>query len=173
MVVEINNGLLVSLERLLSDNEEVTYRGKTVKFEQSEKNPMVYTAQTKISDEEKKAGNSDYRFIFSVEDALGKVTVQKVIPEEVEKSDEFKDLTDSEKVTKLNSIAYQHRKQEPTDTKGAGGSRQLDSVLLESASQSSSTSSNREQQPQQQKEQQQQTPKKGEKEKGRSQFSDL
>jgi hypothetical protein len=115
---EIRDGQIFTLDEIKSN--QFTYRGKEVKFEQNENNPNVYEGKIELSDEEKQAGNPERSFSFNIGTAQGIVSLYTAPPD----TEDFQDLTDSEKVTKLNSIEYQHNTTEPTDT-GEG----LDAVL--------------------------------------------
>lgn len=115
---EIRDGQILNLDQI--KNNQFTYKGKEVKFEQNENNPNVYEGKIVSSDEEKKAGNLESSFSFNIGTAQGVVSLYTAPPD----SEDFQDLTDSEKVTKLNSLGFQHNTNEPTDV-GEG----LDAVL--------------------------------------------
>lgn len=120
---EIKDGSILAISTIEGNN--FTFNGKPIKFEQDKNSPTLYTARTQLSKQEKDAGNLETALTFSVGDATGIISAVTCPPE----TEDFKDLTDSEKITKLNSIAYQHNTIEPTDV-GVG----LDGVLQKSYS---------------------------------------
>jgi hypothetical protein len=148
MAKELKEGLILTLDQVKTDS--FTYKGKEIKLEQDENNPLVFRGQTKLSKKEEEAGNLNTAFVYNAGLASGTVNSYTVIPE----TDDFKDLTDSEKVTKLNSIEYQFGK-EPTDQ-----GEQLDHVLQNSVdtTPSQDKQTQQQQQQQQQKESQQKEP---------------
>lgn len=115
---ELKEGQILTLDEI--QNNTYTYRGQELKFEKSDVSPSVFTAKTTLSQEEKDQGNLERHFAFNAGTASGTV-ISYVAPPD---TGVFKELSDSEKVTKLNSIAYQHNTNEPVDT-GDG----LDTVL--------------------------------------------
>jgi hypothetical protein len=128
-MTELFDGLILSLNNV---NDEFTFMGKPIKLEQDKNNPNLYTATQDLSDEEKAAGNNLQSAItLSIGTPEGTVSIRQMPPD----TDEFKDLNDAEKLTKLNSIKYQFGA-EPTD-KGLG----LDAVLQTSATTNSTKSS--------------------------------
>lgn len=117
MAKELKEGLILTLDQVKTDS--FTYKGKEIKLEQDENNPLVFRGQTKLSKEEEKAGNLNTAFVYNAGLASGVINASIVIPD----TDDFRDLNDAEKVTKLNSIEYQFGT-EPTDQ-----GNQLDAVL--------------------------------------------
>lgn len=115
---ELKAGAILTLDQISTLN--FTYKGKDIKFERSESNPNVFTARTYLTQEEKEAGNLDTAFTFNAGVAVGEVSAYQLAPE----TPEFQKLTDAEKFTKLNSVAFTHNTSEPVDT-GDG----LDTVL--------------------------------------------
>lgn len=119
-MTELFEGLILTVDQ--AKNGSFTFKGKEVKLEQDKNNPLVFSGKTKLTKEEEKAGNLNVGFTYNAGIATGTVNTYIVIPE----TDDFKDLNDAEKITKLNSIEYQFGA-EPTDT-GKG----LDHVLQNS-----------------------------------------
>lgn len=117
---ELREGLILTVDQV--KNGSFTFKGKEVKLEQDKNNPLVFTGQTKLTEDQVKAGNLNVGFTYNAGIATGTVNSYTVIPD----TDDFKDLNDAEKVTKLNSIEYQFGT-EPTDT-----GNQLDHVLQNS-----------------------------------------
>ena len=120
-MTELKNGLILTQSKV--KNTKFTFNGKDIELKQDENNPLLYTARSSLTEDEKKAGNRDYEFFLNFGDAEGVVSVN-ILPPKLENDPEFKDLNDAEKLTKLNSIAYQYKTSEPTDI-GKG----LDEVL--------------------------------------------
>ena len=125
-MTELKNGLILTQSKV--KNTKFTFNGKDIELKQDENNPLLYTARSSLTEDEKKAGNRDYEFFLNFGDAEGVVSVN-ILPPQLENDPEFKDLNDAEKLTKLNSIAYQYKTSEPTDI-GKG----LDEVLQTSVS---------------------------------------
>jgi hypothetical protein len=119
-MTDLREGLILTVEQVKTGS--FTYKGKEIKLEQDENNPLVFRGQTKLSKKEEEAGNLNTAFVYNAGLASGVVNTSIVIPD----TDDFKDLTDSEKVTKLHSIEYQFGT-EPTDD-----GKQLDHVLQNS-----------------------------------------
>ena len=119
-MTELRDGLILTQSKVAAGN--FTHNGKPIELKQDENNPLLYSAQEKLSEEEKKAGNQEFAFYLNFGEAEG--TLRKVLsPSALDQHPDFKDLNDAEKVTKLNSIQYQYGA-EPTDI-GKG----LDEVL--------------------------------------------
>jgi hypothetical protein len=142
MAKELREGLILTLDQVKTDS--FTYRGKEVKLEQDENNPLVFRGQTKLSKKEEEAGNLNVAFVYNAGLATGSVNSYNVIPD----TDDFKDLNDAEKVTRLHSIEYQFGK-EPTDQ-----GEQLDHVLQNSVD--TTPAQDKQQKQQKEKEKQQQ-----------------
>lgn len=115
MPQEISDGQTVSLDVIRSGG--LTIKGKPVEFQESEDNPNVYSGTVEFTDEEKELGAQDLLAVYKLIDPLGTVTTSILLPD----TDEFKDLTDAEKFTKLNSLEYQTGK--PESTQLADGSQ--------------------------------------------------
>src|SRR5580765_5936892 len=120
-MTELKAGLILTQSKV--KNTKFTFNGKDIELKQDENNPLLYTARSSLTEDEKKAGNRDYEFFLNFGDAEGVVSVN-ILPPKLENDPDFKDLNDAEKLTKLNSIAYQYKTTEPTDI-GKG----LDEVL--------------------------------------------
>jgi hypothetical protein len=118
----LNDGLILTVDRV--QNETFTFRGKEIKLEQDENNPLLFTARTNLSQEEKETGTRDFAFTYNVGVASGTVAAYPLPPDD---DPQLNDLTDSEKVTKVNSLAYQFKMAEPTDR-----GNQLDKALQNS-----------------------------------------
>ena len=126
-MTEINDGLVLPLSRVL--NEQLTYRGKEIKFELIDDKNQVYKGSTNLSEEEKKH-NRDVEFIYSLAEASGTI-IANLVP--LKNNDpEFDNLTDSERITKANSLTYQTRQPEPTDL-GNKFNPTLDKAVMESS----------------------------------------
>jgi len=109
MVNELNNGQTVSLDTIRSGG--LTVKGKPLNLEQDENDPNLYTAKIEYTDEEKEeTGAKDLFVTYSLNEPVGTVVIVDALPE----SDAFKDLTDAEKFTKMNSLEFQTGKPEPT-----------------------------------------------------------
>jgi len=119
-MTELREGLILTVDQ--AKNGSFTFKGKEVKLEQDKNNPLVFTGQTKLTKDEVKAGNLNTAFTYNAGIATGVVNSYLVIPD----TEEFKNLNDAEKITKLNSIEYQFGT-EPTDD-----GKQLDHVLQNS-----------------------------------------
>jgi hypothetical protein len=120
---ELKDGLILTQSKLAAGN--FTHNGKHIELKQDENNPLLFSAQETLTKEEKEAGNQEFAFYLNFGES--EATVRKVLsPSQLDKDPAFKDLTDSEKITKLNSIKHQFGS-EPTDV-GAG----LDEVLQKS-----------------------------------------
>ena len=103
-MTEIKDGLVLPLSRLL--NDQLTFKGRDITFELVDEQNQVYKASTNLSEEEKKH-NRDMEFIYSLSEASGTV-VANLVP--LQNNDpEFEGLTDSERITKANSLSYQTR----------------------------------------------------------------
>lgn len=148
-MTEIKDGLQLPLSRLL--NDQLTFKGKPISFEKlSEEQPNIYRASTNLSEEEKKH-NRDWEFIFSLEEAIGTVRASLVPLED--NSDEFKDLTDAERVTKTNSLTFQLKQPEPTDV-----GPNLNQTLNKAVNESSTTNKNKQETAEKQEETKQSIP---------------
>jgi len=106
---ELRDGQVLTLDQI--QNDKFTYNGKELKFEKTESNQNVYEAKLEPSEQEKQAGSLARAFSINIGAAQGVVTSYVLAPE----AEGFEDLTDSEKITKLNSLEYQHQTNEPTD----------------------------------------------------------
>jgi hypothetical protein len=102
MPIEIKDGQQLDIGSVKSGGD-FTYKGKSLKFEQPDKenNPNLYKAKVEFSDEEKKLGNKD-----QVITVLGPRTVEGTISVTDALLDD-ENLTDAEKFTLMNSLAYQ------------------------------------------------------------------
>lgn len=109
-MTEIRDGMETSLSKILASP---TFRGEELKFEKSPDNDLVYIANTNISDEAKKAGNFNYQILFSLAESIGTVRINHTPISAGDDDPEFKDLTDAERVTKRNSLAFQRGIPEP------------------------------------------------------------
>ena len=117
---ELKDGLILTQSKALAGN--FTHNGKPIELKQDENNPLLWSAQETLTEEEKQAGNQEFAFYLNFGEAEG--TLRKVLsPSGLDKDPAFKDLNDAEKVTKLSSIKHQFG-EEPTDI-GKG----LDEVL--------------------------------------------
>jgi hypothetical protein len=106
-MADLADGLIIDHSNVNSNN--LTYRGKPVKF-QKDKNSNIYRADVKFNEEEKKQGKQDVVLTYSPNAPTGTVAVVQALPE----NEDFKDLTDAEKFTKMNSLSYQTGTPEPT-----------------------------------------------------------
>jgi len=111
-MTELKSGLILTQSKV--KNTKFTFNGKDIELKQDENNPLLYRARSSLTEDEKKAGNRDCEFFLNFGDAEGVVSVN-LLPPQLENDPEFKDLNDAEKLTKLNSIAYQYKTSEPTD----------------------------------------------------------
>lgn len=128
-MTEIKDGSVLPLYRLL--NDPLTFKGKPIKFEKISEDSSVYRASTNLSEEERKH-NRDYEFIFSLQEAVGTIR-SNLVPLQDKHNEDFKGLTDAERVTKQNSLSYQLKRPEPTDT-GPNLNQTLNKSVIESSS---------------------------------------
>lgn len=99
-MADLADGLIIDHSNVNSNN--LTYRGKPVKFQKDE-NSNIYRADVKFNEEEKAQGKQDAVLTYSPNFPTGTVAVVQALPDD----EDFKDLTDAEKFTKLNSLSYQ------------------------------------------------------------------
>lgn len=107
---ELKEGQILTLDDI--QNNSYTYKDKTIKFERDPNFQNVYTAKTELSQEEKDAGSLERVFTYNAGTASGTVTSYVLPPN----TPVFQQLSDSEKLTRLNSLAFQHNTNEPVDT---------------------------------------------------------
>ena len=106
-MADLSDGLIIDHSNVNSNN--LTYRGKPVKFQKDEQSG-TYKAEVKFSEEEQEQGYHDVVLTYQLNNPTGTVEVKQLLPD----NEDFKDLTDAEKFTKMNSLSYQTGRPEPT-----------------------------------------------------------
>lgn len=107
MTTEISEGMVIHPDTVKQNN--LSYKGKKLNFECVDKVNQTYQAKYELSDEEKKH-NVEKLFSVSFPPIASHITSSLLPPN----TDEFKDLTDAEKHTKLNSLEYTTGQKEKT-----------------------------------------------------------
>jgi len=110
-MVDIRQGQSFDIQAIQA-SQDLTFKGKPVTFEVVDEDERVYQARTELTDEDIKAGNL-YVDVLTVQFPVGQgvVVVSQEAPKQLEK--DFKNLSDAEKLTKLNSLQYTLNRKEP------------------------------------------------------------
>src|SRR6476469_10705752 len=112
-MVDIRQGQSFDIQAIQA-SQDLTFKGKPVTFEVVDEDERVYQARTELTDEDIKAGNL-YVDVLTVQFPVGQgvVVVSQEAPKQLEK--DFKNLSDAEKLTKLNSLQYTLNIKEPRE----------------------------------------------------------
>ena len=110
-MVELQAGHVLSLQSL--KNGGLTYQGKPLEFECTNEDERVYTARATLTQEEINAGNNvEQEFTIQFPVGEGIVSVNPKLPTLLENKNKlFKDKTDAEKHTIINSLEYTTNRQ--------------------------------------------------------------